>query len=81
MKDMTDEEYAALDKKWTDNPPDVAENGTGFFAKRQAAKALNARMITLDGFTADYLLTKAIQTHETPAEVVAEMVRHEMAYA
>ena len=54
--DLTEEEYAALDKKWTENPPKPGPNGTGFFAQRKAALAAqSARSITVDAFTADYL--------------------------
>ena len=39
MPDLTDEEYDALDEKWTKNPPKPGPNGTGFFAQRKAALA------------------------------------------
>jgi hypothetical protein len=31
--------------------------------------------ITVDKFTADYLLTKAMATHKTPADIIGEMVQ------
>jgi hypothetical protein len=31
--DLTEEEYDALDEKWTKNPPKPGPNGTGFFAQ------------------------------------------------
>jgi hypothetical protein len=34
MRDMTDEEYAALDKRLTDTVPTLGPNGTGFFHAR-----------------------------------------------
>jgi hypothetical protein len=37
MPDLTEEEYDALDEKWTKNPPKPGPNGTGFFAQRKAA--------------------------------------------
>jgi len=60
MPDLTEEEYDALDEKWTKNPPTPGPNGTGFFAQRKAA----ARSITVDSFTADYLLTRAKDENE-----------------
>jgi hypothetical protein len=39
MTDLTEEEYDALDEKWTKNPPRPGINGTGFFAQRKAAIA------------------------------------------
>jgi len=75
MPDLTEEEYDALDEKWTKNPPTPGPNGTGFFAQRKAA----ARSITVDSFTADYLLTRAIADHKTPADIISEMVRERIA--
>ena len=80
MPDLTEEEYAALDKKWTENPPKPGPNGTGFFAQRKAAlDAQSARSITVDAFTADYLVNKAIAAHKTPADIISEMVKKEIA--
>jgi len=80
MPDLTEEEYAALDKKWTENPPKPGPNGTGFFAQRKAALAAqSARSITVDAFTADYLVNKAIAAHKTPADIISEMVKKEIA--
>ena len=80
MPDLTEEEYAALDKKWTENPPKPGPNGTGYFALRKAAlTAQSARSITVDVFTADYLLNKAIAVHKTPADIIGEMVQKEIA--
>ena len=80
MPDLTEKEYAALDKKWTENPPKPGPNGTGFFAKRKAAlTAQSARSITVDAFTADYLINKAIAARKTPADIIGEMVQKEIA--
>jgi len=80
MPDLTEEEYTALDKKWTENPPRPGPNGTGFFAQRKAALASkSARSITVDAFTADYLVNKAIAAHKTPADIIGEMVQKEIA--
>jgi hypothetical protein len=82
MPDLTEEEYNALDEKWTKNTPKTGPNGTGFFAQRKAAvEAQSARSITVDSFTADYLLTRAIAAHKTPAEIISDMVQREIAAA
>jgi hypothetical protein len=78
MARMTDEEAAALDEKWTKNPPKVGPNGTGFFAMRKIAQRKTARMVTIDDFSADYLLTKAISAGKTPADIISDMVQREM---
>lgn len=78
MTDLSEEEYNTLDEKWTKNTPKPGPNGTGFFAQKKAEKAANDNYITLDSFTADYLLTKAKATKKTPAEIVCEMVKKEL---
>ena len=80
MPDLTAEEYAVLDKKWTENPPKPGPNGTGFFARRKAALAAqSARSITVDAFTADYLFNKAIAARKTQADIIGKMVQKEIA--
>jgi hypothetical protein len=80
MPDLTEEEYDALDEKWTKNPPKPGPNGTGFFAQRKAdMDAQSARSVTIDSFTADYLLTRAIASRKTPADIINDMVQKEIA--
>jgi hypothetical protein len=74
---MTDEEADRLDEYYTNNPPVPGPNGTGFFSQKKKT----ACSLTLDSLTADWLLTKAIATHKTPAEVVSDMVQREIAAA
>ncbi|GBU28684.1 hypothetical protein R84B8_02244 [Treponema sp. R8-4-B8] len=75
MPDLTEEEYEALDEYWTKNTPKVGPNGTGFVSRREA------RLFGLDELSADYLLTKAIADHKTPAQIISEMVRERLAAA
>jgi len=77
MADLTEEEYDALDEYYTKNPPkiDPSKKGTGFFTRRAA----DARTITVDNISATYLVTKAIASHKTPAEIISEMVQKEIA--
>ena len=74
MARMTEEEAFALDEKWTKTTPKVGPNGSGFLSKRKAA----ARIITIDDFSADWLTTKAIADHKTPAEIISEMVQEQI---
>jgi hypothetical protein len=69
MKDLTDEEYDRLDEKWTKTTPKVGPNGSGYFSQHKVAHS-----ITIDELSADYLLTKTIADHKTPAEIIKEMV-------
>jgi len=73
---MTEEEAFALDEKWTGTTPKVGPNGSGFLAKRKAAC-----MVTIDDLSADYLFSKAIASHKTPAEIISEMVHEKLALA
>ena len=75
MKDLTDDEYNRLDEKWTKTTPKVGHNGSGYFSQRKAA----ARTVTIDDFSADYLMVKAMDTHKTPSELISEMVREKIA--
>ena len=62
---MTDEEAEYRDDYYTKNPPKV-----------DPAKARYAvRMVEVDDFTADYLVTKATVTHKSPTEIIGELVR------
>jgi hypothetical protein len=75
MARMTEEEAFALDEKWTKNTPKVGPNGSGFLSKRKAA----AHIITIDDLSADWLMTKALADHKTPAEIISEMVQERIA--
>jgi hypothetical protein len=75
MPDMTEEEYDALDELWTKTTPKVGPNGTGFISQR------NARLFGLDDLSSDYLLTKSMTTHKSPARIIGEMVREKIALA
>ena len=78
MPDLTEEEYDALSEYYTRNPPkvDPSKNGTGFFSKHKAAHS-----ITIDSLSANYLYTKALASHKTPADIISELVQREIAAA
>ena len=77
MKDLSDEEYARLAEKWTKTTPKVGPNGSGYFSQRKAS----AHTVTIDDFSANYINTKAMAEHKTPAEIVSEMVHERIAAA
>ncbi|MCL2411422.1 MAG: hypothetical protein FWC97_07240 [Treponema sp.] len=78
MAELTEEEYDALDEYYTKNPPKInpLKKGTGYYTKRKAALS-----VTVDSLSASYLLSKAMATHKTPAEIVRELVQKELALA
>ena len=73
MHDMTDEEYAALDKRLTDTVPKLGPNGSGFFSRK------GFQVVGLDENTAKILNAKAIAARKTPSEIIASMLREELA--
>ena len=75
MKSMTDEEADALDEYYTKNPPRVDPGKNGGFARK------TFKMVAIDDFTANYLMTKAISDHKTPDQIISEMVRERLAAA
>ena len=78
MARMTEEEAFALDEKWTKTDPKLGPNGSGFLARRIGPSVRAAHMITIDGLSADYLFSKAIADHKTPAEIISEMVQERL---
>ncbi|GHV82612.1 hypothetical protein AGMMS49991_11700 [Spirochaetia bacterium] len=77
MAELTEKDYDTLDEEFTNNPPKIDPNrkGTGYFTRQKSM----GRSITIDSLSADYLTTKAIATHKTPAQIVGEMVRERIA--
>ncbi|MDR2999836.1 MAG: hypothetical protein LBU89_01110 [Fibromonadaceae bacterium] len=70
---MTEEEYEALDELLTKTTPKVSANGTGFVSKR------NAKLFGLDELSVNYLFTRSLATHKSPAEIIGLMVREKIA--
>jgi hypothetical protein len=75
MKDMTDEEYDALDERLTRTVPTLGPNGEGFFSRK------GVQVISLDGETARILNAKALATRQTPSEVIASLIRETLTAA
>jgi len=75
MADMTDEEYDALDERWTQTTPKVNFARPGVFAKQRTL------LEVLDKVTANYIITMAEATNQTPAQVIGRMAHHEIAEA
>ncbi|MDR0585650.1 MAG: hypothetical protein LBG26_00250 [Treponema sp.] len=73
MAYMTDEEADALDKELTRTIPELGPNGEGFFSGK------GRQIIAVDEGTARILNAKALATHRTPSELIAEMVREQLA--
>jgi len=74
-KDMTDEEYEALDNELTCTVPKLGPNGTGFITQREI------RNLGLQTKTVQYLFSKANELKKSPAQIIDELVCKEMAAA
>ena len=72
MADMTDEEYDALDERWTKTTPKVNFSRPGIFARQRAL------LEVLDKVAANYIITRAEATKQTPAQVISKIVRQEI---
>ena len=73
MADMTDEEYDALDERWTKTTPKVNFDSPGIFARQRAL------LEVLDKVSASYIMTRAEATNQTPAQVIGKIVHQEIA--
>ena len=73
MADMTDEEYDALDERWTKTTPKVNFERPGIFARQRAL------LEVLDKVTASYIMARAEATNQTPAQVIGKLVHQEIA--
>jgi hypothetical protein len=72
MPDMTDEEYDALDERWTKTTPKVNFARPGVFAKQRNL------LEVLDKVTANYIIAMAEATNQTPAQVIGKIVHQEI---
>jgi hypothetical protein len=69
---MTEEEADALDELWTrTTPPKRTGEGGPFTRQRDLLRAL-------DEVTANYILSRAEATHQTPAAIIAALVREKL---
>ncbi len=73
---LTDEEADALDEELTQTIPELTDV-EGPFIKNYHRSML----VALDRFSAQYFQARMLATHQTPAELISEMVRERIAAA
>jgi len=73
-EDMTEEEAQYWSDYFMKNPPKTDPTKPGIFARRKAN-----RFFGMDNLTVNYLLTKSIETHKSPEEIIGDLVRKEIA--
>ena len=73
MAYMTEEEADALDEELTRSIPNVDFNKPDIFIyQRELLNLLNP-------VAADYIITRALATHQTPAQIISELVQERIA--
>jgi hypothetical protein len=75
MARMTEEEAWALDDFVTNNEITLGPNGSGWLSQREM------RILGLQNATVNYLLSKAMADHKSPAQLIDELVSKEIAAA
>ena len=73
--DMTDDEYDALDEELTRTVPTLGPAGSDWLEQREM------RLMGLTKLSTDFLLTKASATSRSPAQIIDDLVRKEIAAA
>jgi len=73
MNDITEEEANALDEYFSKNLPKVDPSKGGLTTRQ------GFRMIALDRFSEDYVLTISLATKRTPTEIISDLVREKIA--
>jgi len=75
MARLTEEEAYALDDYVTNNEITLGPNETDWLTQREM------RLWGMSNITVNYLITKATADHKTPAQIIDELVRKEIAAA
>ena len=75
MAYMSEEEAAALDEELTRNTPRVDFSKPDIFIRQR--ELLNM----LKPAAADYIMTRALATHQTPVQIIGELVGEKIAAA
>jgi len=75
MAYMTEEEADALNEELTRTTPKIDFSKPDVFIRQR--ELLNA----LNPTAADYIMTRALATHRTSAQIIGEMVQRELAAA
>jgi hypothetical protein len=75
MARLTEEEAYALDDFVTNNEITLGPNGTDWLAQREM------QIWGMSNMTVNYLMTKAMAYHKTPAQIIDELVGKDIAAA
>jgi hypothetical protein len=73
MAKMTEQEAWELEDLVSRTDPELGPNGTGFLSLRET------RLMGLDDFSINYLLTKARAANKSPAQIIGDLIREKVA--
>jgi hypothetical protein len=72
MAKITEQEADRLDELYTETAPGVNFEKPGFFARQKEI------IVSLDSFSAKYIISKSLATKKTPTELISDMVRNDI---
>jgi hypothetical protein len=72
MAKMTEREADRLDELYTKTAPKVNFENPGIFARQKEM------VVSLDSFSARYIISKSLATKKSPTELISDMVRNDM---
>ena len=75
MPRMTEEEAIAISDYFINNKVTLGPDGSGWLSQREL------RLLGLKNMTVNYLMTKAMADHKSPAQIIDELVGKELASA
>ena len=75
MARMTEEEAIAISDYFINNKVTLGPDGSGWLSQREL------RLLGLQNRTINYLMTKAMADHKSPAQLIDELVGKEIAAA
>ena len=73
MAEMTEEEAWALEDYVTKNKITIGPDGTDWLSRQEM------RLRGMSDDTVNYLMSRALSDHKSPAEIINELVRKEIA--
>ena len=72
-KRMTEEEAIEFSDHFINNKVTLGPDGSGWLSQREL------RLLGLKNLTVNYLVTKAAADHKSPAQIIDDLVRKELA--
>jgi hypothetical protein len=75
MAEMTEEEAITISDYFINNKVTLGPDGSGWLSQREL------RLLGLQNMTVNYLITKAMADHKSPAQIIDELVSKEIAAA